>query len=343
MPRKIVDMNIEEVSGVDKAANGRRFLIVKRAEPLDINPMQKLWSFAKGLFVSEETMSDDLEKAGKKISGGRMETLKQTRAMLDQIIAEAEPVDPEPEPNPKPKPTPAPNLDPKADPEPKPEPGPAIPDKKKEGMMKGSVMMPITDEIRKNLPEEVQNYLADIEKKAEQVEGLTAKVEDLEKKLNPNPPAEDIWKGVNPEVRKRMEDMEKKAKDAEDLAKRLQEEAEDNKRFVKAANLAVPGTKPEEIAVMMKSLAGNPEALEKFEAMLTSTKEQVEKGALFAEFGRTGGAPAAGGTAVAKVETMASEMVQKSANGMTKEQALAKVWSEHPELYDEYEAEMASK
>jgi len=30
---KLVDLNITEISGVDKAANGRRFLIVKRAEP----------------------------------------------------------------------------------------------------------------------------------------------------------------------------------------------------------------------------------------------------------------------------------------------------------------------
>jgi len=32
---KLVDLDILEVSGVDKAANGRRFLIVKRAEPAD--------------------------------------------------------------------------------------------------------------------------------------------------------------------------------------------------------------------------------------------------------------------------------------------------------------------
>ncbi len=32
---KLVDLDITEISGVDKAANGRRFLIVKRAEPAD--------------------------------------------------------------------------------------------------------------------------------------------------------------------------------------------------------------------------------------------------------------------------------------------------------------------
>jgi hypothetical protein len=40
-----------------------------------------------------------------------------------------------------------------------------------------------------------------------------------------------------------------------------------------------------------------------------------------------------------KAEALATEMIQKSASGMTREQAMAKVWTERPELYAEYERE----
>ena len=242
-------------------------------------------------------------KAGKKISASRMDMLKQMQKLLSELIAEAEPTPAEPGVN----------------------------------KNRGDDQVPISEEVRKNLPAEVLKHLEEVEKKAGEVDTLTAKVAELEKNAAP-PKAEpeDIWKGVNPAVRKMMEDAEKRAKDAENLAKSLQEKADNEQYLAKAAKLAVPGSNPEEIAAMMKSMASDPEALAKFEAMLAATNEQIAKGALFSEAGRSGGMPA--GNTVAKVEALAKEMVQKD-SGLTKEMALAKVWNEHPELYAEYENE----
>ena len=40
-PSRLVDMLVEEVSLVDRAANQRRFLIVKRSEPMNQNPQDE--------------------------------------------------------------------------------------------------------------------------------------------------------------------------------------------------------------------------------------------------------------------------------------------------------------
>ncbi len=240
-------------------------------------------------------------KAGKKIAASRLDMLKQMQTMLSQLITEAEAA-----------------------------PGGV-------SKQRGNEQVPITEEVRKGLSEEVQQYLADIEKQAGQVDGLAAKVAELEKKENLDGGQEDIWKGVNPEVRKRLEDAEKRARDAEELAKSEKEKRE-NQEFMKRAEQFPHIGKAEVVADMLKkAYAVSDEYGRQLEETFKASNEQVEKGMLFGEFGRSGGA-SGGGDAVAKAEAMAAEMVQKN-SGMTKEQALAKVWAENPDLYAEYERE----
>lgn len=152
------------------------------------------------------------------------------------------------------------------------------------------------------------------------------------------------------EVRKQLEEVEelkKKAAEAEELRKRVEEaealaKAEREERIKreyisKAASFQALPIKPEEFGLVMKALAEkDPENYAKVEAVLKAADEAIVKAGLFAEIGRSGNTA---GSAVQKAEALACEMIQKNA-GMTKEQALAKVWVENPELYAEYEKEM---
>lgn len=87
---------------------------------------------------------------------------------------------------------------------------------------------------------------------------------------------------------------------------------------------------------MKKSNEGNYKA---YIAVLDKSLGLVEKSGLFAEIGKSTGAygNAAGGT-VGKVEQIAGE-IMKSDSSMTREQAIVKAWTDHPELVAEYERE----
>jgi len=78
MPTKLVDIAINEVSLVDKAANRKRFLIVKRAAE-------------GGETTMNEAMLDEVReilKSGKKISTANMDKLKNVHASLSQFIGD---------------------------------------------------------------------------------------------------------------------------------------------------------------------------------------------------------------------------------------------------------------
>jgi len=284
----------------------------------------RLWGFVKGLFGKEDDLSNDdnsdieklyeelnkIQKAGRAISAPRLRMLQQMKELLDQLIADGlkylEDADIE-----------RPDIE-----------------KRKEGDK-----MSISEKVRKNLPEEVQKYIEELEGKATQVDELTKKVTELEKKdkkddKKDNP--EDIWKGVNPVIRKRMEELEKRAKEAEELAK-AEKEKREHQEFLKRAEQYPHIGKAEEVADMLKkAYEVSEEYGKKLEATFKATNEQVEKSMLFDEIGRSG---STGGSAIQKAEALANEMIQKN-TGMTREQAMAKVWIEHPELYAEYEKEM---
>lgn len=278
------------------------------------NLKDKLWGFVKGLFAKEpdddsdiQKTMEELSKAGRAISAPRLGMLKQMRELIDQLIVDGEKY-----------------LE-----------GESQTAKRRNDQVNW-------DEIKKSLSEEARKYIEDLEKKVAQVDELNTKVIDLEKKLvdsgkdKEKNKKDDIWKGVNPEVRKRMEDMEKRAKDAEELAKKERDERITREYIAKVTAYQALPVKPEEFGLVLKSLAEkDPENYAKIEAVLKVADEAIVKGGLFAELGRSGNA---GSNALQKAEAFVTEMIQKSA-GLTKEQAIAKVWIEHPELYVEYERE----
>lgn len=155
------------------------------------------------------------------------------------------------------------------------------------------------------------------------------------------------------DIRKQLEEvaeLKKKAAEAEELKKRVEEaealaKAEREERLKKeyiakvASYQALP-VQPEEFGLVLKALAEKaPEEYAKLEGVLKAADEALAKSELFREVGRSG---AGESTAWAKVEAMAKEIVQKNA-GMTKEQAIAKVLRDNPELYSAYRAETEGK
>ena len=73
-------------------------------------------------------------------------------------------------------------------------------------------------------------------------------------------------------------------------------------------------------------------------AVLEKSLGLVEKSGIFAEIGKSSGAYSAAAGAVGKVEAIASD-IMKSDTSMTREQAIAKAWEDHPELIAEYDRE----
>lgn len=86
----------------------------------------------------------------------------------------------------------------------------------------------------------------------------------------------------------------------------------------------------------------NPDNYTAYVGVLDKSLGLIEKSGLFAEIGKSAGAYSVAGGAVEKVEAAASEIL-KSDTSMTREQAIAKAWEDHPELVAEYEREYSRR
>lgn len=146
------------------------------------------------------------------------------------------------------------------------------------------------------------------------------------KKKPEDTPEEDepMQKSVSPELTAAMERLET-------LEKSIQ-----MKEFTEIAKKYAPlGENVEDLA---KSLYGMKQASkENYDAyisVLDKSLDLVNKSGVFAEIGKS--ATGVGGDVLSKVETAANEIL-KSDTSMTREQAIAKAWTDHPEFVAEYD------
>ncbi|NPV72074.1 MAG: hypothetical protein HPY55_15825 [Firmicutes bacterium] len=208
---------------------------------------------------------------------------------------------------------------------------------KAQNAVKGALRL--LNAYREELPKDVLKTLADLAGYE-----YPAPKEGKDKYAYPAPTkkADGSWdfsgipEGVRPMVEalwKENEEIRKKAEDTEKLLKAERDERLRKEFIAKAAGYKHLAVQPEEFGLVLKALAEKaPEELAKIEAVLKAADEAIGQGKLFAEAGRGG---EGAGSTWAKIEKMASEIVQKDGK-MTREQAIAKVLEEHPELYDEY-------
>lgn len=131
---------------------------------------------------------------------------------------------------------------------------------------------------------------------------------------------EDIYKGLHPAVVTELEELRK-----------FREEAEDRELAGIAKKYAIIGKKEEELVPTLKSLkAAGGTAYQDMIAVLDQAVVAVEKSGIFSEIGKSVHGSAVGG-AWAEAEAKATELM-KSKNGLSKAQALDKVFMENPEL-----------
>ena len=137
---------------------------------------------------------------------------------------------------------------------------------------------------------------------------------------------EDTKKSVAPEMEAALERLSKLEKSIE-----MKEFSEIAKKY------ASLGEKEEDLAKslyeMKKSSEDNYNA---YIAVLDKSLGLVEKSGVFAEIGKS--ASGTTGSTVDKIEAAADEIMKSDAN-LSREQAIAKAWIDHPELVAEYDAE----
>mgnify|MGYP001565312181 CR=1 FL=1 len=176
--------------------------------------------------------------------------------------------------------------------------------------------------------EEITKLKADVEK-------LTKAAEEAAKVKTAEP--EDIWKGVNPAVKKEFEELKKQADENAKIAKA----AEENAATVKLAKRVeqelggLAGTVDEKTAMLrdVEKTLGS-EKFEKLYTVIKSASEVIKKSQLLDELGSTGSSMARGG-AFEKIKAKAQEIV-KAGQAKTEAEAITKVVTENPTLYNEY-------
>lgn len=154
----------------------------------------------------------------------------------------------------------------------------------------------------------------------EDVAKSSAKAEEVGK--------DDIYKGIHPAVRAEIEQLRK-----------FREEAEDREIRDVAKRYAIIGKKEDDLFPVLKNLkAAGGTAYNDMIAVLDQAVETVEKSGAFSEIGKSGGNAGETGTAWAKAEAQAVELM-KSKTCITKAQALDEVFQNDPELAKECEKE----
>lgn len=156
-------------------------------------------------------------------------------------------------------------------------------------------------------------------------------MEGYEPEFPPKKPAkkaevEDMEKSASPEITAALERMEALEKSFE-----MKEYTEIAKKY------APLGEKEDELAQRLYDMKkSNPANYDAYVAILDKSLGMVEKSGLFTEVGKSFSG-SSGGT-VAKVEAAANE-IMKSDSSLTREEAIAKAWIDHPELVREYDEE----
>lgn len=142
---------------------------------------------------------------------------------------------------------------------------------------------------------------------------------------NPEDTHGDVYKGLDPAVAAELQALKKFREDAED-----RELAEVAKKY------EIIGKKEEELVPVLKSLkAAGGTAYNDMIAVLDQTVEMVEKSGAFSEIGKAGHGSGEN-SAEAKIGSIAKGIMEKDTS-ITYEQAVAKAWTDHPELIAEYE------
>ena len=270
------------------------------AKPIVPRLAEPIYLSAEGAVTAIEAITEDIEKAGKTISSANMQRLQVAMAAIKEIMGQMMEGEP-------------------------PDNSAMDNNKSSKKVIKGDDHMELK-EILKALPQDQQ----DVINKA--IENATSEA------INKQVDVAAISKAVE---EKFSEQLKKQAEDNEKLQKALDAEKDlrITKEFIsKAAEYKNLGTKPDDFGKVLKEIAQKviPETYTELEKVLAGADEKIGKNDIFLKEIGSGGEAVL--ETIDKVNKMVEE-IRKTDPKITKEQAEAKVWMEHPELYREYEAE----
>ena len=181
--------------------------------------------------------------------------------------------------------------------------------------------------------EELAQWEALVAKGAVAPEEAQEEMEGYEPEFPPKKPAkkaevEDMEKSASPEIKAALEELQELKKSIE-----MKDMTEIAKKY------APLGKKEDDLAQTLYDMKKSNEAnYNAYVAILDESLAMVQKSGLFAEVGKSAGGYSTAGGAVAKVEAAANEIMKSDAS-LSRDEAIAKAWIDHPELVREYEAE----
>lgn len=143
---------------------------------------------------------------------------------------------------------------------------------------------------------------------------------------------EKMEKSASPELTQALEDLATLKKSFE------------MKEMTQVAKKYAPlGKKEDELAQTLYQMKkSNAENYDAYIAILDESLALVEKSGMFTEIGKSAGNYTSGGNVESKIQAKANE-IMKAAPGMNRADAIAKAWTDSPELVAEYEKEYYGK
>ena len=181
--------------------------------------------------------------------------------------------------------------------------------------------------------EELAQWEALVAKGAVAPEEAQEEMEGYEPEFPPKKPAkkaevEDMEKSASPEIKAALEELQELKKSIE-----MKDMTEIAKKY------APLGKNESELAQRLYDMKkSSPANYEAYVAILDESLGMVEKSGLFTEVGKSAGGFSTAGGAVAKVEAAANEIMKSDAT-LSRDEAIAKAWIDHPEFVREYDAE----
>lgn len=178
----------------------------------------------------------------------------------------------------------------------------------------------------KRIEYEIEGDGTEMERDDDEIEvGMKGEKPTMDKSCNTKKSAE-----MHPEVKKALEEVQ-------ELKKKL----EIGELLTVAKKYEPIGKKADELAYTLYDMKKSGQAnYDEYIALLDESLAMVQKSGMFDEIGKSGrGITMAGGSTVAKIEAVATD-IQKSDPNLSRVEAIDKAWSMHPELIAEYEQEL---
>lgn len=339
MARKIIDLKIEHVAGVDRPANKKSFLVIKqeKTEPID----KSVWIESTERYrVTDEDGKfcvyggDD----GRKM--GEFDSRKEAIASVIKVQVAKAYVEKEGD-----------KYCLYDDSDKKVGTFDSMAEAKaamKKSQAKGAVTMPLTKEqIAKVADKEIQDAILKQQEEMLELEKQAKAKDDEIAKLKAAPASdggddEAVWKGVPPAVRNRFEAIKRERDEMQQAAKNEKDAREIQSWVGKTQGFKYLQITPEHFGKVMKAVAEHCETeANEIMRVLQTADDLVGKGAIFSEIGKnghTGKGVADATNMTARVEALAADYMVVDTK-LDRTAAIAKVFKEKPDWYPIYARE----